>query len=228
MIPASTLAIAAGGTKARIYGAALRLFAERGGEAVTVSELAEAAGIARGTIYNNISEPENIFGEVASALAHEMIWRTEATMGDLANPAARLATGIRIFVRRAHDDRHWGGFLVRFALAHTALNALMQEPPARDIERAIQDGLFKADSDNVPALVTMLNGATLAAMNAIIRGDQTWRSAGSQTAELFLRAGGVSRTEARKLSRTELAPLSERPLKKSSTSTSRASTGERH
>jgi AcrR family transcriptional regulator len=206
----------------------MRLFAERGANAVTVSELADAAGIARGTIYNNIRQPENLFGEIANALAHEMIWRTEASMVDLRDPVARIATGVRLFVRRAHDDQDWGRFLVRFALAHTALQNLMAEPPAHDIQQAIKQGKIKAEPGAVPALVTMLNGATMAAMNAVIHGEQTWRSAGSLTAEFFLRAGGVARTDARKISRTELPALADTPLKKSSQSRNRIPAREHH
>jgi AcrR family transcriptional regulator len=216
------------GARGRIYGAALRLFAERGGDALTVSELAEAAGIARGTIYNNIRKPENLFGEVATALAAEMITRTEAAMEGLHDPVARIATGLRLFVRRAHDEQDWGRFLVRFALAHTALQNLMAGPPARDIRRAIENGRFKAGATTVPAMVTMLNGATLAAMNAVIHGEQTWRDAGSLTAELFLCAGGVARREARTLSRSQLPALPAAPEKKGVRSATGRSSGERH
>lgn len=209
----ATLTSPASGARGRIYGAALRLFAERGGDALTVSELAEAAGIARGTIYNNIRKPENLFGEVANALAAEMISRTEAAMAEMRDPAARIATGLRLFVRRAHEEKDWGRFLVRFALAHSALQNLMAGPPARDIANAIAQGRFKADATSVPALITMLNGTTMAAMHAVIEGEQTWRDAGSVAAELFLCAGGVARREARKLSREELPMLPAAPKK---------------
>ena len=53
----------------------------------------------------------------------------------------------------------------------------------------------------------MLSGSTLAAMNSVIMGDQTWRDAGTDTAELFLRAGGLSAAEARRVSRCELPSL---------------------
>jgi AcrR family transcriptional regulator len=219
----STLGTAAAGARGRIYGAALRLFAERGGDELTVSQLAEAAGIARGTIYNNIAKPEDLFGEVANALAAEMIARTEAAMGDLCDPVARIATGLRLFVRRAHDEQDWGRFLVRFALAHSALQNLMAGPPARDIRRAIEEERFKIDAASVPALIGMLNGATLAAMNAVIHGEQTWREAGSMTAELFLCAGGIARREARSLARTDLPALPEpSPKRQSRESTARS------
>jgi AcrR family transcriptional regulator len=199
------------GARSRIYKAAVRIFAENGASEVNVSDLANAAGIARGTIYNNIKDPENLFGEVASALSHEMLVRTEATMRDLSDPAERIATGLRLFVRRAHEEHDWGRFLVRFSLSHTALRGMMSEPPARDIRSAMASGRFKNDEAKLPVLVTMLAGTTMAAMNAIIRGDQAWREAGSATAELFLRAGGLSTAEARRLSRTELQPLAPLP-----------------
>lgn len=197
----------AGPARTRIYQAALRLFAENGGGEINVSELAQTAGIARGTIYNNIEAPEKLFGEVAAALSHEMIARTEATMQGLEDPALRIATGLRLFVRRAHEEQDWGRFLVQFSLGQAALQAMMREPPARDIARAIDAERFKSDHAQVPALVTMLTGATIAAMNAVIRGDQTWRDAGSATAELFLRAGGMTRTEARRLAHVDLPQL---------------------
>ena len=197
----------AGPARARIYQAALKLFAENGGSEISVSELAQAAGIARGTIYNNIEAPENLFAEVAAALSREMIWRVEATMRDIEDPAQRLATGSRLFIRRAHDDQDWARFLIRFSLSHGGLRAMMREPPARDIAHAIDLGRFKAESAKVPALVSMLTGTLLGAMNAVIAGDQTWREAGGSAAELFLRAGGISPAEARRLSQSELPTL---------------------
>lgn len=203
------------GSRARIYNAALRLFAENGGNAITVSELADAAGIARGTIYNNVEQPENLFGEVASSLSLEMIARVEATLGEMPDPVQRLATGIRLFVRRAHEERDWGRFLVHFGISNALLRGLMDEPPARDILRAIESGRFKVDQSRAPALVSMLTGSTLAAMNAVLRGDQTWRDAGACTAELFMRAGGVPAVEARRIANMELPPLAQaKPARK--------------
>ncbi len=197
----------AGGARARIYQAALRLFAENGGSEIAVSDLADAAGIARGTIYNNIAAPENLLGEVAVALSHEMLLRTEATMQAFTDPAERMATGARLFIRRAAEEQDWGRFLVRFSHTHAVLQEAMREPPARDIKQAVKSGRFKIDAEKIPALLSMLAGATIAAMNAVIRGDQTWRDAGSHTAELLLRAGGVPPAEARRIAQRELPPL---------------------
>jgi AcrR family transcriptional regulator len=200
-----------GPARTKIYQAALRLFAENSGSEVSVSDLAEAAGIARGTIYNNIDDPENLFAEVAASLSREMLARAEATMQGVEDPVERMATGLRLFVRRAHEEQDWGRFLVRFSFGHAALQLLMLEAPARDIAQAIEAGRFKVEAAKVPALVMMLAGSTIAAMNAVIRGDQAWRELGSTTAELFLRAGGVSAAEARRVSRLDLPPLAPAP-----------------
>ena len=195
------------GARARIYQAAIRLFAESGRGAVTVSELADTAGIARGTIYNNIKTPENLFGEIASSLAREMILRTEATMRAIDDPAERIATGMRLFVRRAHEERDWGRFLTRFVLENAALSGMMRGPPAKDIRKAIKAKTFSASEDAIPALVSMLTGTTVATMSAVIHGDQAWRIAGSEAAELFLRACGANPADARHLSTRDLPPL---------------------
>ncbi|HVP85843.1 MAG TPA: TetR family transcriptional regulator [Rhizomicrobium sp.] len=193
--------------RGRIYDAALRLFAENGGGAISVSDLADAAGIARGTIYNNVNEPKNLLGEVAADLSREMLLRTEATMEALTDPAERVATGLRLFVRRAHEEHDWGRFLTQFTLSHATLRGVMHEPPSRDIAQGVETGRIKIDHAKIPAYVAMLTGTTIAAMNSVIRGEQTWRDAGSNAAELLLRAAGISAAEARRIAIRELPPL---------------------
>lgn len=195
--------------RSRIYGAALRLFAENGGNAISVSDLADAAGIARGTIYNNMDDPRNLLGEVAAALSREMLARTEATMMGVADPVERIATGLRLFVRRAHEDHDWGRFMVQFTLSHAVLRGVMREPPTRDVAQAIEAGRFRIVAAQVPAFVSMLTGTAIAAMNTVVRGEQTWRDAGSNAAEMLLRGAGLPSAEARRIARSELPPLAD-------------------
>src|SRR5664279_4428240 len=87
----------------RIHDAALRIFAEKGVTQLTVSELAEEAGVARGTVYNNLGSTDALFEEVAAGLANEMHRRVVSSFAEIDDPAQRLANGIRFFVRRAHE-----------------------------------------------------------------------------------------------------------------------------
>ena len=54
----------------RIPAAAMKLFAERGVTKVNISELAAAAGMARGTIYSHVPDMERLF----DARVHLTLW----------------------------------------------------------------------------------------------------------------------------------------------------------
>ena len=53
-----------GGSRDAIVEAAVRLFLERGFGSVSMDELAEAAGVARRTLYNQFTSKEEIFREM--------------------------------------------------------------------------------------------------------------------------------------------------------------------
>jgi AcrR family transcriptional regulator len=193
--------------RSRIRQAALQLFAERGASDISVSDLAQAAGVARGTIYNNVAQPDRLFGEVASDLAHEMYARTVASMAGIDDPALRLATGLRLFIRRAHEEPHWGRFIVRFSLVDSMVNRMTGEPPSVDIARGIASGRYTIDPSYRPAIVALVSGGALSAMLLVLDGHVTWRDAGTQIAELILRALGVPQPEARTIATMPLPAL---------------------
>jgi AcrR family transcriptional regulator len=191
----------------RIQNAAMRLFAERGTMQLTVSELADAAGVARGTIYNQNTDVAVLFEQVATSLTHEMSARIQATLASTDDPLKRLALGIRLFVRRAHAEPIWGRFIVRFGVTTPTLRGLLSGRPARDLERAVKDGRLQLRSDQFISVIAMMSGGVFAAIMLVLEGYQTWREAGSSAAELFLRAIGVQHDEALALSRIEVPEL---------------------
>ena len=192
----------------RIQQAALRLFGELDRPQVTVSELAEAAGVARGTIYNNVASLDSLFEDVATRLVTEMDTRVIGCVrGDTSDPAQRIADGMRFFVRQAHEDPQWGQFLVQLELPRPPFVACSKElrgprPPHRD-----GAGEFQLRTDQLQSAVATMSGAVLAAIRLVLEGHETWRNAGSETAELCLRAFGVPVDRARSIAAGELPPL---------------------
>src|SRR5262245_1490518 len=91
----------------RIHEAALKLYAETGTTQINVSELAAAAGIARGTIYAHVPKLDALFEEVAAQLVHEMVERVMIGFAGIDDPAHRMVIGIRQYVRRAHEEPLW-------------------------------------------------------------------------------------------------------------------------
>ncbi len=193
----------------RIHQAALRLFAEKGSTRISVSELAQAAGIARGTIYNNLDAPERLFQSVAAQLTEEMHQRIVMSFDGVDDPARRLANGIRFFMRRAHEEPHWGRFVSRFAFSSESLQGLWSGPPMRDVLQGMSLGRYDFRSGQLQAVVSMIAGSVLSAMFLVMEGLCTWREAGSDAAELLLRGMGVPAPEARAIATAELPPLPE-------------------
>jgi AcrR family transcriptional regulator len=191
----------------RIHAAAMKLFAERGVTKVNISELASAAGMARGTIYSHVSDVDGLFEEVAAQLAHEMTERVVAGFAGIDDPAQRLAIGVRQYIRRAHEEPLWGRFMSRFGLSPALTQALLASDPVADLQAGIESGRYRIGLEQLPAMVGLLAGGTLAAMLPVLDGRSTWREAGSDTVELLLVALGLERKAARALARSELPAL---------------------
>jgi AcrR family transcriptional regulator len=191
----------------RIHAAAMKLFAESGVTKVSISELATAAGMARGTIYSHVPDVDRLFEDVAGQLAQEMTERVVAGFAGISDPAQRLAIGVRQYIRRAHEEPLWGRFMSRFGLSPAVMRAVMSSEALTDFETGVASGRYRIAPAQIPAMVALLAGGTLAAMLPVLDGHGTWREVGADTAELLLAALGLDREEARALARSELPPL---------------------
>ena len=196
----------------RIHAAALQLFTATGATRVNVSELAAAAGMARGTIYAHVPNLETLFEDVAAQLARDMVERVMRGFAGVDDPAHRMAIGIRQYIRRAHEEPSWGRFMHRFGLSLALLQAVSTSDPVDNMKAGIASGRYKIAPEQVPAMVGLVSGGTLAAMLPVLEGHATWREMGSETAELILIALGVPRREAKTLARSPLPPLDAAPL----------------
>lgn len=195
----------------RIHKAALKLFAERGSTNISVSELAEASGVARGTIYNNQLDPETLFEDIASQLAVEMNARVIQTLGKETDAAIRIATGIRMYIRRAHEEPDWGRFICRFAFSSKSLMALWtgDDSPLPDVLSGLENKRYTFREDQLFSVISLIAGSVLTSIFLVLDGHKTWRESGSDAAELILIALGLAHAEAYEISRRELPILKE-------------------
>nr|WP_218171797.1 TetR/AcrR family transcriptional regulator [Pseudomonas gingeri] len=191
----------------RIHQAALRLFAEKGISQVNISDLAQEAGVARGTIYNNVETMDKLFEQVASQLSADMHQRVKKSIDSLEDPAQRLANGIRLFIRRTHEEPHWGAFMSRFALSNLALREMFSSQAVPDLIHGLGIGRYHFRQEQMVTIISFIASSVLGSMFLVLEGLKTWRDAGTDTAELILRALGVSIEDARVLATVELPPL---------------------
>ncbi|WP_210251815.1 TetR/AcrR family transcriptional regulator [Rhizobium rhizogenes] len=185
----------------------MRIFAERGTTQINLSELAQVAGVARGTVYNNLKAPEGLFEEVAANLVTEMHRRASASFAGIDDPAVRLAVGIRLFIRRAHEEPHWGRFIVRFAYSNMTMQGIWAGPPAMDLQEGLRTGRYSFDPGKFVSVLAAVAGSCLSAIFLVLEGHKTWREAGSDTAEFALRGLGLPAEEAAAIANVALPPL---------------------
>ncbi len=191
----------------RLHRAALQLFAERGVTRINASELAELAGMARGTVYNNLSDLDGLFSQVAAQLSAEMTERIESSVGQIHDPAQKLANGIRYFTKRAHEDPHWGRFICRFGLGSALLQEIWMGQATKDLREGLEKGRYVFQQEQLASVVTFITGAVLGSILLVLEGRKTWRDAGSDSAQLVLTAIGIPREEARALACMDLLAI---------------------
>lgn len=174
---------------------------------VSVSELAEAAGVSRGTIYSHVEDIGALFGEVTAQMAAELNERMLASFDEVVDPPARLALGIRWYVKMAHDDPAWSRFVTRFAYTAPALGALWSGPVVRDVFAGVAWQRYALRESDVLHVMVFAGSSVLGAMHLVREGLATWREAGASCAEMVLRGMGLPHDEAATLARMELPEL---------------------
>ena len=133
--------------------------------------------------------------------------RVSASFAGIDDPAARLATGLRLWIRHAYENPTIGRFAVKFGMSEESLRAVMTGPPMHDINAGIAAGRYDIGALSVDSIASLVVGATVSGMWMVLEGHQTWREAGSSTAELVLRAMGIEPKEACEIAMAELPRL---------------------
>lgn len=194
----------------RIHEAALRIFARSGRTDLTISELASEAGVARGTVYHYVQPADDLFDNVTARLTAEMyrrVNRSIATTDAADNPLARLAMGIRLYIRRAHEDPLWGKFIYSFGFRAKVLQKLWSSNPAEDLLAGVQSGQVHTSPERLRSTMSFIAGVVSGAIYLVATGHDTWRNAGTQAVEFVLLALGVPSAMATTLASQDLPPL---------------------
>ena len=193
-------------TRARLQEAARRVFGRKG-MAVSINDVVEAAGISRPSFYNYYSTIEQVLESTTEDMVAELNTQIDASVRAVEDPAARIATGIRQYCKRAHDDPDWANFLLHFGLLNPHIIEVMRRSLLRDIELGLQSGRFPIGNDQVNGVFALIMGGALAAIMMIRRGVDGHVVIGQQTAQAALRALGIKVKDAAALSRVPLPEL---------------------
>lgn len=197
-------------TRAKILSAAFELFDKRGVDRVTVEDVREEAGLARGSFYNYFVTYEDMLKALASDIAIQINSEQSERFESVPNMAERIWSNVRYAILRAASDRSCTEILVRITPLVGPLNEEMRVHAERTVRNSV-----KSKAIDVPSAGVALDlGFGLAIM--------MWQRALESRIEpkeleaaglMLMRAYGVPEVEARRISRLPLPKLPDIPLR---------------
>jgi len=192
-------------TRARLVWAARELMAKKGIGATSIQEITDTADVGFGSFYNHFASKDAIAEAVMEDAIESFGDAADRLATTLDDPAEVIAASVRHAVRRAADDKAWGWFLVRTALARGGgIRRGLGHRLARDVRSGIEARRFTA-SDPLAATLAA-GGAILAIIAGRLHGD-IGSDAPERAAEVVLQLLGVPAKEARRVANRPLPPL---------------------
>ncbi len=167
-------------TRARVFAALAGLMTQRGFDAITMADLAEAAGVGRTSLYNHFRDKEAVVVAFASEETDRYLAALQQALRAADSPSARLEAYVRHHVRAAEEFHLGFGPELTALLSPEAIRELRQHVVA--VEAALREILVEGMSVGEFAVADLDGTVSLihAALNA--------RHASADTTAAFVRA----------------------------------------
>jgi AcrR family transcriptional regulator len=191
-------------TRVRLIESALEVFAAKGVDATVIEEVIASAGVSRGTFYNYFRTDAELLAAVGDAVSNETVGRIESVVGDLADPAERLAQGLRMCLHLALAYPLFARFFSRAGFNAIGPGHLMFEYVPRHIEEAVS--AQRMDVPDTASAVDLLGGVVLSAVHAIATRPVAKTYPEQMVLQLLLGLG-MKRAAAQKLVAAPLLPV---------------------
>jgi AcrR family transcriptional regulator len=148
-------------TETKIVRAAVRIFSERGPDAVVIDDFVKAAGVSRGTFYNYFKTTEELLSAAVEERLNEINSLIEAHVATTDDPLRRCAFILRSYLERAMRDPAWGAFLAQIP----KIGAAAQAGLLKDLQQGKRQGLLSFDRTD--AAVDMVIGTMMQSFRRI-------------------------------------------------------------
>ena len=188
----------------KLVESAVLVFAEKGVDASVIDDVIAAAGVSRGTFYNYFRTNAELLVAANEELGNEIVHLIETHVIAIPSPAARLLTGLRLYLDVARRFPLFTQFVAQ-AGAQTLSpdNLVYQYLPVH-----IAEGIKAGEFTDAPVLVMLdlIVGAGLVAVARLAAGlaDEAYLRAVLLT---LMRGLGLSSELAEQMIATPLAPL---------------------
>ena len=180
-------------TRSELIRAARALYAARTFDSVTVDDVVNAAGVAKGTFYVHFDDLDDLKSVVADELAREFDDLLQPRRLSLDDPLERIAAGCGAFINEALHNPAWAALIARGAAAMPGIARVARGRLSEDIRRAAATGRLH---DVAPDLAfEFVLGITVRTMQSAAEGRLKPKHAPAVVAGI-LRAIGVTAAEA--------------------------------
>jgi AcrR family transcriptional regulator len=168
-------------------------------DAPSMEEIAELAGVAKGTLYNHFADKSDLLQAVAARVRRDAAGRVAREIAKVNGAAERLALGMSVYVRLAQESPRRAALLVR--MAQDAMNPLA--PMNAALRSEIDRGNDRGELAAYPVEAGVLTVLALVQHAMILASGGPGRAPSPKAAfalvSFALRALGVAEVEARRI-----------------------------
>lgn len=189
----------------RILEAAVQVFAEKGGDLPVIDDFIRAAAVSRGTFYNYFRTTAELLEATVAWLADDVIRSIDPEVAAIQEPALRLATAIRMYLRWAATDPEWCRFMAKIP----SIGMIAERRISRDLRQGRRSGVFRYTS--LTAAHDLIVGASQQAIRRMAE-ETPSPALSDEVIGMVLRGLGVSDATIAEILQAPL-PLQHRPVK---------------
>ncbi|WP_298283597.1 TetR/AcrR family transcriptional regulator [Novosphingobium sp.] len=183
-------------TRLALIEAGLTLMSLRSVDAITIDEIVDTAGVAKGTFYNHFPDKDALQHDVLEKVRNEITSLIDRVNEGVLDPARRVARAFCTAMIYAQRNAREGNFLIRTSMAFRLVEDRINRGLVQDIGIGLAEGRFPIASTESGALL-MLGIAQAAMVQSLEQLEQFPLIARSQQmAAMLLRGLGLPFQEA--------------------------------
>lgn len=188
-------------TRAALLDAAVKVVAEKGMEALKISDVTTAADLANGTFYNHFADKDEMLREAANGIALAIGRQLDAEMVGITDAPTRVVRATASFIDIVLRELDWAAVMLAGTSHVPQLNHDVAAYLRSDLKLGVDQGKF--DVELTPFLIQQII-ALISVTITMQRAEGLDRRLTHQACENILRLLGISPAKARKIVATTL------------------------
>jgi AcrR family transcriptional regulator len=182
-------------TRRLLIASAIEAFSRRGVGGTSLPEIAAAAGVTIGTVYNHFRSKADLVSAVAIELAETIRARSAPGRAQLKTATEQMAAGCRRYLGLAETTPRWALLILDVASIDPGFRRTVTGFVTTELRKGLRSGEFTVD--DAAAALDLVIGATMEGMRNIALGTAR-KGHAVRVTESILRALGVPAAEARR------------------------------